>query len=316
MGGYKKPRRLEPGMTVGIVAPSSPVRTPGRLDRGVKQLEQLGFRVVLGTHVHDTYGYLAGADAARTDDLLIMLERDDVDAVLCLGGGYGAARTVQALDLARLRRLRERPAKAFVGYSDITVLHALLQHELGWMTYYGPMASSLAEASDYTLAAFQRALMSAVPFAVQSPESDAPPWRTLFPGRAEGVLVGGCLSLIVSLLGTPWAWNLRDKIFFFEDVGEQPYRIDRMLTQLLMAGLLAECAGIVIGEHVDCEPREPEKSLRLEQVFEDLLRPLGVPLVYGLPIGHGRHLATLPIGARVVLDASAPELRLLEPGVV
>ena len=119
-------------MTVGIVAPSSPVRTPGRVERGVTQLEQLGLRVVLGAHVHDTYGYLAGADGARADDLLRMLERDDVDAVLCLGGGYGAGRTVQALDLARLRRLRDRPAKSFVGYSDITVLHALLQHELGW----------------------------------------------------------------------------------------------------------------------------------------------------------------------------------------
>ncbi|MDP9310668.1 MAG: LD-carboxypeptidase [Chloroflexota bacterium] len=315
MGVQAKPRRLAAGMTLGVIAPSSPVRTPGKVERGLARLEQLGFEVVLGAHVHETYGYLAGADAARADDLLTMLERDDVDAVVCLGGGYGAARTIQALDLDRLRRLRRGPVKPFVGYSDITVLHALLQHELHWTTFYGPMISSFADATAYTLEAFRQALMTAEPFPIHS-APDAPPLQTLVAGRAQGVLVGGCLSLMVSLVGTPWAWDLRKKIVFFEDVGEQPYRIDRMLTQLIMAGGLTECAGIVIGEHVDCEPREPHKSLRLEQVFADLLRPLGVPMLYGLPIGHGHHLATLPVGARVELDASGQQLRFLEPGVL
>ncbi len=315
MSVQAKPRRLAAGMTLGVVAPSSPVRTPGKVERGLAGLEELGFEVALGAHVHEAYGYLAGADAARADDLLTMLERDDVDAVVCLGGGYGAARTVRALDLDRLRQLRHGPVKPFVGYSDITVLHALLYHELQWTTFYGPMVSSFADASAYTLQAFRQALMIPEPFAVLA-GPQAPPLQTLVPGRAQGVLVGGCLSLMVSLLGTPWAWDLRDKLVCFEDVGEQPYRIDRMLCQLIMAGGLTKCAGIVIGEHVDCDPREPAKSLHLEQVFDDLLRPLGVPVLYGLPIGHGRQLATLPLGARVELDATAQQLRFLEPGVL
>lgn len=309
-----KPPRLQPGMTLGVVAPSSPVVERSTVARGVARLEAWGFNVVFGAHARDSYGYLAGTDAARADDLLSMLERDDIDAIICLAGGYGAMRTLLALDYARLRALAGRPAKAVIGYSDITVLHALLQGTLGWTSFYGPMVASFAHSTSYTEASFQTALCQTAPFEIL-PDPDDPYVETLAPGRAQGALVGGCLALIASLVGTPWQWDLRDKIVFFEDVGEAPYRIDRMLTQLIAAGQLRHCAGIVVGEHIDCRPGGPRNSLSLEQVFDELLRPLGVPVLYHLPLGHGRHLATLPLGVEAELDADARRLRILEPGV-
>ncbi len=157
--------------------------------------------------------------------------------------------------------------------------------------------------------------MENAPFEI-TPDPDDPYLETITPGRATGKIVGGCISLIVSLLGTPWELDLRDAIFVFEDIHEQPYTIDRMLTQLLAAGQLQRCAGIVIGELVDCGPKQPGNTLGLEQVFEDLIRPLGIPTLYRLPVGHGRHLATLPLGAVSELDATNQRLRIVQPGVI
>jgi muramoyltetrapeptide carboxypeptidase len=314
MREWKRPPGLRPGMTLGIVAPSGPVRNRAAAERGVEALERLGFRVRLGQHVYAARGYLAGQDHNRAEDLLAMLEQPDVDGIICLAGGYGAIRTAMAIDLDRLRGLARGPAKAFVGFSDVTVIHALLQRELGWITFYGPMVRSFDRLTEYSLAAFRRALIEPGSFNVE-PAPAHPPMVTLVGGRAEGSLVGGCLALVVSLIGTPWELDLRDTVFFFEDIHEQPYRIDRMLSQLLAGGRLRNCAGIVVGEHVDCDPDQPEHSLQLEEVLDDLIRPLGLPAIYGLPIGHGAHLATLPLGARVELDADARRLRVVEGGI-
>ena len=314
MSERRKPPRLRPGMTLGIVAPSSPVLERSTINRGVAKLEQLGFTVVCGASARDSYGYLAGRDADRAADLLAMLERDDVGAMMCLRGGYGAIRTANVLDHDRLARLAGRGAKPFIGYSDITVAHAILARALGWTTFYGPMIISFARATDYTVAAFRRALMEAEPFDVL-PDPDDPYVETLVPGVAEGELAGGCLQLVAALIGTPWEIDLRGKLFVFEDVHCAPYEIDRMLSQLIAAGALQECAGILIGEHADCAPKGPGNSLGLEQVFDDLIRPLGIPTLYHLPIGHGQHQATLPLGVQARLDATNKTLRILEPGV-
>lgn len=315
----QKPPRLQPGMTLGVVAPSSQVPERSTIHRGVAALEALGFRLVFADHARDTRGYLAGQDADRADDLLGMLERDDIDGVLCLRGGYGAIRTANALHAPerreRLRRLAGRAPKAVIGFSDITVIHALIARELGWVSFYGPVLTSFARAGDYTRDAFRRALMVAEPFEV-APDPDDPYVETMVPGVAEGEIAGGCLSLLVALIGTPWEIDLRDKIFCFEDVHEEPYGIDRMLSQLIAAGQLQRCAGIVIGEHADCAPRGGGNSLGLEQVFDDLIRPLGLPTLYHLPIGHGKQIATLPLGVRARLDATAKSLQVLEPGVL
>ncbi|GAC1365087.1 MAG: LD-carboxypeptidase [Herpetosiphon sp.] len=309
-----KPPMLEAGMTIGIVAPCSQMPERSTTRRGVMELERLGFRVVFGEHAGDQYGYLAGQDEDRAEDLLAMLEREDVDAVMCLRGGYGALRTVRALDLARLRRLAGKAAKVFIGFSDVTVLHAVLQRELGWTTFYGPMVLTLAHATPYTLEALRRGVMATEPFDVL-PDPDDLYVETMVAGMVEAPLVGGCLALVTALLGTPWEIDLRGKIFFWEDVHAAPYQIDRMLSQLLAAGKIQECAGFVIGEHADCGAHSPGSTLGLEQVFDDLIRPLGLPTLYHLPIGHGQHLATLPIGCRAVLDAGEKTLKILEPGV-
>ncbi len=305
-------------MTLGIIAPSSPVLDSHDTARGVAGLAHLGFAVIFGEHARDSRGYLAGRDDDRADDLLTMLERDDIDAVICVRGGYGAGRVLNALRaparLARLRALAGRPAKAVIGFSDITMIHALLARELGWISFYGPVVTSFKEASDYTVAAFRRALMGTEPFDIFLAPDDAYV-ATIAPGVAEAPLRGGCLSLLTTLIGTPWEPDLRGAICFFEDVHEEPYAIDRQLTHLLAAGKLQGCAGIVIGELADCRPRSAINTLGLGDIFDDLLRPLGIPILYNLPIGHGKHLATLPLGVRARLDASAGTLRILEAGV-
>jgi muramoyltetrapeptide carboxypeptidase len=314
----RRPPRLQPGMTLGVAAPSSAVLERSTINRGVAALEEMGFRLAFADHARDSRGYLAGQDADRAADLLDLLERDDIDGIICLRGGYGAIRTANALHTpamrGRLGRLAGRAPKAVIGFSDITVIHALIARELGWVSFYGPVLTSFSRPGAYTRDAFRRALLAAEPFEIP-PDPDDPYVEALVPGVAEGELAGGCLSLVVSLIGTPWEIDLRDKIFFFEDVNEEPYAIDRMLSQLLAAGQLQRCAGIVIGEHADCGPKGPGNSLGLEQVFDDLIRPLGIPTLYHLPIGHGKQIATLPIGVRARLDAGERSLRVLEPGV-
>lgn len=311
----KKPLRLQAGMTLGVVAPSSPGPERAGVAGSVAALERLGFRVVFGPHVNDRREYLAGRDEDRADDRLAMFFRDDVDAVLCMRGGYGAIRTAHALDRDRLAQLANRPPKPFIGFSDITILHTVFARELGWTTFYGPGLSSFLRASDYTIDAFRHALMETEPFDIPPDPDDPTLVQALVPGVVEGELVGGCLPLLTALMGTPWEPDLRGKVLFFENVRRAPVEVDRMLMQLLLAGKLQECAGIVIGEHFECGPRTVGNTLSLEEVFDDLLQPLGVPTIAYLPIGHGRHIATLPIGARVRLDATNTTLRILEPGV-
>jgi muramoyltetrapeptide carboxypeptidase len=306
-------------MTLGVVAPSSQVLERSTISRATAAMADLGFKLALADHARDSRGYLAGQDADRADDLLTMLERDDIDGVICLRGGYGAIRTANALNVPerreRLRALANRAPKALIGFSDITVIHALIARELGWVSFYGPVLTSFAKPGNYTREAFRRALLTTEPFDIP-PDPDDPYVETLVPGAVEGKIAGGCLSLIVSLIGTPWEIDLRDTIFCFEDVHEEPYGIDRMLSQLIAAGQLQRCAGIVIGEHADCSPKGPGNTLGLEQVFDDLIRPLGIPTLYHLPIGHGKHIATLPLGVRARLDASARTLEVLEAGVM
>lgn len=310
----RRPGRLASGDCLAVVAPSSPVPEFSLAKRGFAKLSELGFELDFAPHMAESRGYLAGSDADRADDLLWALGHPRAKGIICLRGGYGAMRTVLALDHDAVRGLSSAPPKVFLGFSDITVLHAYLARELGWVTFYGPVVTSLGLGStSYTLEALLKAVMEPAPFAVE-PNPDDPFVDTLVGGRADGVLDGGCLTLLASLVGTPWQPDFSGKIVFFEDVDEEPYGIDGCLTQLLGAGALRGCAGIVIGEHANCRPRGGN-SLGLEEVFSDLLTPLGVPTIYNLPIGHGRHIATLPLGVSARLDADRPRLELTSPAV-
>jgi muramoyltetrapeptide carboxypeptidase len=315
-----RPRRLAPGQTIGLVAPSSAPNEPDRVRFAIETIESLGFRVRPGGHLGARDGYLAGADRARADDLNAMFADDSVDAIWCVRGGYGASRLLPALDYALMRR---KP-KALIGFSDITALHMAVQRHAGLVTFHGPVAWRAF--TPYTLDALRRVLWTAeTPARLAEP----PPFErregrvdwdnrvtTLVPGRARGRLLGGNLCLMSHLVGTPYLPDLRGSILFLEDVEEAYYRIDRMLTQLWLAGALDGVAGVAFGKFTSCEPSPFFLQNRpLEEILAERFRALGIPAVSGVMIGHVDDQATLPVGCLAELDADAGTLSLLEPGV-
>jgi muramoyltetrapeptide carboxypeptidase len=300
---------------LGIVAPASPMHNRSDISRARATLSQLGFEIKLGQHVLDRRGYLAGDDEARADDFMRVWCDPEVDGILCLRGGYGSGRIVDRLDYTRIAAL----PKVFVGYSDITSLHLAIGQRANLVTFYGPMLSGFTRAAgerEYTERGFVKAITDPEPLGIVEPDPDDPWVETITGGVAEGELVGGCMSLLNNAVGTADDFDWRDKIVFLEDVNEEPFRIDGFLVHMLRAGKFDGVAGIVIAEHPGSEPGGGFWSnLSLEDVIDDLLRPLGVPTIYNLPLGHGRHLATLPMGVRARLDADARRLEILEPAV-
>lgn len=302
---------LRMGDRVGISAPAGRVH-PEALGRGVELLRSWGFVPVLGEHVAEGHGYLAGTDAARAADLNHFFRDPSIRAIWCARGGYGAMRLLPRLDWAAVRQ----DPKPLIGYSDITALHLALWQGARLVTYHGPVAEihDPAGMPAYNAECLHAALTGRLapgPYPLPQ-EPDAPALQTVVPGRARGRLLGGNLSLVASLVGTPWLPDLRGAILLLEDVDEAPYRIDRMLTHLLLAGVLDGVAGILFGHSPTCEePKEPRPSLHLLEVLHELLGPLGVPVLYGFPCGHSRYRATLPLGAEAELDAAGRTLALL-----
>lgn len=305
-GERRRPAPLRPGATVAVVAPSGPAVDLERVRRGTAVLTELGFRVQLAPHALDAAGYLAGADADRAADLLVALEAPDVDAVIALRGGSGAMRTVLALEPGRLAALAERAPKPVVGFSDTTVLHAVLGGGPGWVTFHGPVLTSLGAAPPATADALRSALCDPVPQLLAG--------TAIVPGLADGVLLGGCLSLVASLLGTPWQLDLDGAVLLLEDIDEPPYAVDRMLTSLLASGPMDGVAAVVLGTFAGCHARGPTPSPSVDEVLRERLGTLGVPILAGLPVGHGRDVLTLPLGVRATVDADAGQLEV-SPGV-
>jgi muramoyltetrapeptide carboxypeptidase len=311
-----KPPRLKPGSLIGLVTPASPVPDEAVLARGESALKELGFRVCRGRHVTDKLGYLAGTDQDRAEDLNEMFADPSVSGIFCVRGGYGAARL---LDRLQFEPLKERP-KVFLGYSDITALEMALLREIGLVTFYGPMVSTemIKEFPPENRRRLMEALTQTTPPSPIGLVLDDP-GIIIRPGMAEGILVGGCLSILVSLLGTSHAPPLEGAILFLEDIDEEPYRLDRHLTQLRLSGQLRRVAGIAVGQLVNCEPRRDRtsyvRSCSSSDVLRDRLGDLGVPVLARLGFGHGPHQATLPQGVPAVLDASGGVLKILESGV-
>ncbi|GGQ18350.1 S66 peptidase family protein [Streptomyces roseolilacinus] len=302
-----RPPRLRPGARVAVVAPSGPVPEE-RLAAGLDVLRGWDLDPVALPHVldrHPTARYLAGTDEHRARDLQDAWCDPDVDAVISVRGGYGAQRVVDLLDWDALRAAGP---KVFVGFSDATALHEAFALRLGLATLHGPMAGAAAFLKD---AATQESLRAALldPGSVRVLGSDAA--RPLVPGRARGVTAGGCLSLLAAGIGTPdGRTSLRGALLLLEDVGEEPYRIDRMLTQLLRAGLLDGVAGVALGSWEDCGPYEA-----VREVLRDRLGGLGVPVVEELGFGHGTPALTVPLGVPAVLDADAGTLTPRTPAL-
>jgi len=313
-----KPERLERGDTVGVVAPASAPPDPQNIDRSVAVLERLGFQVKLAPNVRKRWGFLAGHDRERAGDLMRMFADRKVKAIICVRGGYGAARLLPLLDY---RIIRQNP-KILVGYSDITSLHCALLTKAGLISFHGPMLNSdfvKKDMPDFTLQSFLRTLMQPV-----APGSIAQGYRrktvsVLRRGQASGQLVGGNVTLLCTTIGTPWQPPFRNRILFFEDLSEEPYRFDRMLTYLLNVGVLQQVSGIAVGINKDCEDPKAKRAKEYRQTLADVLKerllPLKVPVVTGLPFGHVPLNATLPVGARVLLDADGGDLVVAEPAV-
>lgn len=313
-----KPGRLNDGDTIGIVAPASAPADPKIIDRSVAVLKRLGFKPKLAPNVRKRWGFLAGSDRERAGDLMKMFADRTVKAILCVRGGYGTPRLLPLLDY---RVIRAHP-KILIGYSDITSLHCALLVKSNLVSFHGPMLNSdfvKRDFPEFTLRSLLKTLMH--PFAPGS-ICDGYGKKTvsiLRRGVVSGPLIGGNLSMLCTALGTPYQPTFKNSILFFEDLDEVPYRFDRMLTQLLNAGLLQRVAGIAIGINVNCKDPQArhakEHRQTLEDVFKERLLPLKVPVVAGLPFGHTALNATLPVGVRATLDAVKGDLVITEPAV-
>jgi muramoyltetrapeptide carboxypeptidase len=288
---------------VALVAPAGPLRGRDDLTRAQENARSLGWQPVTGAHALAKAGYLAGSDAERLADLNTALTDEHVDAIWCLRGGYGVMRLLDAIDYAAIRR-RPRPV---IGYSDITALHAAIGTRCETVTYHGPTAR--AKLTSFTRTSLERALSG------EDSCGAAEHAETLRGGRARGRLIGGNLSILSALSGTPYEPDYEGAILVLEDVNEAVYRVDRMLTQLRLAGRLTRCVGIVFGQFTDIPPDSAEESSgarTLMDVFRETAAALGVPSITGAPVGHVADQWTLPLGALAALDADAPSLRILE----
>ena len=302
-----KPPALQPGDTVGIVAPASEVK-PELLEAGCETLRRLGYKPFYFDSIFDRDLYFAGTVERRARELEEMFVRDEVRAILCARGGYGSNYLLKELDL---KKIKAHP-KIFVGYSDLTTLLTYFADVAGFVTFQGPMvAKDFARPDGVDLFSWQSALQGLSKWAL---EPDAAV-KSLVEGSAEGILYGGCLSMLVASLGTPYEIRTAGTILFIEDVATKPYQIDRMLMQLKLAGKFADVQGIVFGEMLDCvQTQSKDQGYTLEEVVLRVVGDLGVPVAYGLRSGHvSRGNITLPLGVRAALNVSdTVELKILE----
>lgn len=317
-GNIKAPR-LKQGDTIGLIAPGSYI-DQSELEDSIRNLEELGFKTYFTDNILERYGYLAGTDRQRSEDINHMFGNDEVAGIVCTRGGYGCNRILPDLDYDLIR---QNP-KVLVGYSDITSLLYALYAQTGLVTFHGPVGISTF--NEYSVDYLEKMMMSdskglqlLSAEANLKKDSDAYEIYTITKGKAQGDLIGGNLSIAASLLGTPYDVDYKDKILYLEDIGEEPYRIDRMLTELLLAGKLDEVSGIALGVFIDCEVKKNKpsfsKSLTLKEVFIDRLAGLGVPVVYGLSFGHISSKYTLPFGSRAELDTETRSITMLESSV-
>ena len=303
-----KPKALKLGDTIGIIAPASPT-TKEKVKKSCDKLNEMGFRVKIGKSVYERYGYLSGTDDIRAADINDMFEDKKVKGIICIRGGYG---TPRILDLIDYEIINNNP-KVFVGYSDITALHIAINQKSDLVTFHGPMvASDMIEGfSIFSRDNLLKSIMNKEPISkISNPEGEE--ILTINGGIADGIIIGGNLSLIVDTIGTPYEINTMDKILFIEEIGEQPYNIDRMLNQLRLSGKLQEAKGIILGDFNNCETENPEENLILEQVINDQIKSIGKPTIYNLQAGHCNPMLTLPFGVKVRLNADKKELIVLE----
>ena len=303
-----KPPALRPDDTIGIIAPGSPI-TAEQLAAGVQELERRGFRTRYRKDILAAERYLAGSLERRLTEFYELWEDPQVCAVIAARGRYGCQHLLPFLDAARIRK----HPKILVGYSDLTALQLFLVQDCELVTFHGPMVTKdFAEGpTHYDWDSFERILCHPTP----QGKLTSPGTSTLIGGTATGRLVGGCLSLIAALIGTPWQLETQNSILFLEDVAERPFRLDRMLHQMKLAGMFEQVRGILFGEMYDCTIPS-EAGYQIEDLCFDLIKDIGVPTLFGWQSGHSpMKNRTLPLGIQVKLDADRQQLELLEAAV-
>ena len=304
-----KSKALAPGDTVKIIAPSSPFEKE-HLEKGVLWLKKMGFEVSYNERIFEKTRYLAGSHKNRADEINSAFADSMVKAIVCARGGYGAIGILPFLDLETIKK----NSKIFLGCSDVTVILNHITSKTGLVTFHGPMVASLRFAKGPTTLTenfFMKTLMTKEP--VGEVRYDG--MKVLKEGKGEGQMIGGCLSLLVTTLGTPYEIDTKNKILFIEDIGEQPYRIERMLMHLKMASKLKEIKGIIFGDMEGCQPKD-DKSFSLEDIILDVFTDIKAPILFGFPSGHSFDNITIPFGVNVRVDGDEGKILILENGVL
>lgn len=308
------PKRLEKGDVIGLITPGGPI-TKEQLDECIQQLEDLGFKTYYEETVLSEYGYFAGKDQERAEELMSMFANKNVDAILCVRGGYGS---IRILDLLNFNLIRNNP-KVFMGYSDITALNCSIFDQTGLVTYHGPLG--ISPFNDFTFESFQQVVMNprrrySFPYRREENSADNTEFDlyTITGGKADGKLIGGNISVLDSMIGSKYEVDFENKIVFLEEIGEKTYRVDKMLFHLLSATNLKKAAGIVLGVFSECNIND-EPRLSLRDALQDLLQPLDMPIFYGMSFGHIDTILTIPTGIKAKMDADKHSLKLMEKAV-
>lgn len=307
------PQSLKKGDLVGLISPSAATSERIQIQFAVEALEGLGFQVKQGKNLANRRGHLAGTDEERANDLNSMFADPDIKAVICMRGGSGAARILPLIDY---RVIRNNP-KPILGYSDITALHHAIYAQTGLITFHGP--NGTGSWNSFNVQQFEQLFFEKeqVTFENERVEEDdlvikKNRIQMIYPGKATGDLVGGNLTVLTALAGSPYLADFTDKILFLEDIGEEPYRIDRMMSTLKLMGALDKVKGFIFGQCTDCDPTSGYGNLTLDQLFDDYILPLKIPAYRGAMIGHIPKQFILPMGARVTLDADKGTIKLEE----
>jgi muramoyltetrapeptide carboxypeptidase len=312
-----KPRRIKEGDLVGLVGPAGATFHPDRAELARENMAALGLRTRFGEHLLDRYGYLAGRDEDRAADINSFFADPEVRVVLAQGGGWGCNRLLPLLDYDLIRK----NPKIVMGFSDVTGLLLGIHAKTGLVTFHGPMGGS--SWNEFNTDYAKRLLFGGQALTMRNKKGDEDRLvqrenrvLTITSGKGRGRLVGGNLTVLTALMGTGYLPDFANCILFIEDVHEEVYRVDRMLTQLSLAGVLKDIKGFVFGRCSDCEPKSRYGSLTLEEVLADHVAPLGIPAWYGSMIGHIKHYFTVPLGIEAEIDADSGTIKLLEPAVV
>lgn len=308
-----KPAKLNKGDLIGIISPASTPDDLSRIEKGVCYLEKLGYHAEVAPNVGKVYGYLAGTDDERISDLHYMFGKKEVKAIMCVRGGYGTPRLLDKIDYALIKK----NPKIFVGYSDITTLQLAFYKKTGLVTFAGPMLAVdfWNEVSSFTEEMFWALITSKKKFGkVLNPENEK--FYVLRNGKAKGQLLGGNLALVTSIAGTSYFPSFEEKILMIEEIGEAPYRVDRMLNQLRLMGIFDQIKAVILGRFVDCyESDQYKKSLTLNEVIDDYFGKMKIPVIYNFKHGHIKDNITVPFGINYRIDTAEHTVEILESAV-